>query len=94
MTLQSFAESLTGLGGAEAYLSDVSVEHLGEHLEIREVFVPFSCRSNADRKKAAEKAIKPFMKDGWNEYQEEDFFNHHRWKDGRQRVRMWRWVKV
>lgn len=102
LSLQQFAEALTGRGHVECTFETRGLDLLGSVAEHKEELVPIPSydyqRSKSARSSALARALKPYETDGWRA-RREDAENHHRFvkmdKDGKrhiQRISFDRWV--
>ncbi len=100
MTLSQYGDLVSGSGTVDCKMEVYDAKHIGKQIESKEEFVPFNWAGwhgkQSELKKAAAKAAKPFLVDGWSSYRESDFVNHHRACDRKgvkgQTVVFWRYV--
>lgn len=76
MTMESFAECLTGLGHTECDLEFRETAPIGKICEVKEEIVP-KPKGYKDRGEAV-KLLAPFETEGWKG-RIDDMFNHRRW---------------
>jgi len=102
MRLEDFASCVTGLGyqKCSVELTEDPTGKLGKHIKAKTELVPFKWSGKYEdekgKRKAADKAVAPFLVDGWSEYRASDLFNHHTWSRGNdgldyQAVVFWRY---